>query len=126
MVLDFSFFQIMKSAGNGYFLKFGMGVCCCWKKVVTLSLHPRPDPVQLQFCHFVLNYAPKILILHNWRFVWPPKWGVGVEKRRTKRARTRKYILCTLWFFQEPIKFDGLLVFPLSWTKLFKNPIPYS
>ena len=59
MVLDFSFFQIMKSARNGYFLKFGMGACC-WN-VVTLSLHPRPDPVQLQFCNFVLNYAPKIL-----------------------------------------------------------------
>ena len=59
MVLDCSFFQIMKSAGNGYFLKFGMGVCC-WD-LVTLSLHQRPDPVQLQFCNFVLNYASKIL-----------------------------------------------------------------
>ena len=59
MVLDFSFFPKLWSAGNGYFLKFEMGVCC--RNLVTLSLHQRPDPVQLQFCNFVLNYAPKIL-----------------------------------------------------------------
>ena len=98
MVLDFSFFQIMKSAGNGYFLKFGMGVCC-WN-LVTLSLHQRPDPVQLQFCNFVLNYASKILSsMAGGLLFGRPSGGKKVEKRRTKRARTRNYSLCTLWSF---------------------------
>ena len=112
MVLDFSFFQIMKSAGNGYFLKFGMGVCCCWKKVVTLSLHPRPDPVQLQFCHFVLNYAPKILILHNWRFVWPPKWGWELRKgARSARERGNTSFVPS-GFSRSPSNLMGSWFFP--------------
>ena len=98
MVLDFSFFQIMKSAGNGYFLKFGMGVCC-WN-LVTLSLHQRSDPVQLQFCNFVLNYASKILSsIAGGLLFGRSSGGKKVEKRRTKRARTRNYSLCTLWSF---------------------------
>ena len=96
MVLDFSFFQIMKSARNGYFLKFGMAVCC-WN-VVTLSLQPRPDPVQLQFCkfvltNFVLNYTSNILSSIAGGLFGLPSGGKKVEKRRTKRARTRKYSL---------------------------------
>lgn len=78
MVLDFSFLQIMKSARNGYFLKFGMGVCCL--KVVNLSLHPRPDPAQLQFCNFVLNYAPKVLSCITGGLFGRPSGGKKLRK----------------------------------------------
>jgi len=65
----------MKIAGNGYFLKSRVGVCC-WN-LVTLSLHPRPDPVQLQFCNFVLNYASKILSIAGDLFGSPSGGGGG-------------------------------------------------
>ena len=83
MVLDFSFFQIqelMKSAGNGYFLKFGVGVCC-WN-LVTLSLHPRPGPVELQFCNFVLNYASMILSCRTGGLFDSPSGGKKLRSAR--------------------------------------------